>query len=440
LEIINSADLFLSSDPDLSGFQGVKIIAQNLVIEQNTSINADNNGYDDVVDEPRNYSDPKTLGSAGKDIYLPPGSSCAGISQSGDGGGAVILEISDTLEILGIISANGERGRYLKEKVLCPATNGGDGGSIYIMADIIKGSGKIETNGGDVDRTGNPGAGGQIALYYNQNQFMGEITAFSGINNDTVYRTGNTGTVYFSNSQDKLVIKNQFSNGSFELKQSLIGLDELEFSTTSINDFSTTTLIEASNLLINNSQFLNKPKKILNFMIANDFNVLNSQDEGPGCGLADHSGASYGGIGGKNSTSSVYGSTIKPTDFGSGAKSISSSGRPGGAGAGKIFIQIANNFQLDGEIRANGEDGKLKTGGGPAMGGGSGGSVYIIAGEIVGKGAIQANGGNAHSPAGAGGGGRIAVYADMTGFSKTSIKVNGGFSDYAGGDGTVFLK
>jgi len=467
LEITNNSSLFLSSNPDLPGFQGVKIIAQNLVIGANSFINANNSGHYNNLEIKRDYSSPITLGSAGEDIHLPAGSSCAGIRYAGDGGGAIILEISGILEVLGTISAHGEKG--LDNVNFCPASDAGDAGSIYITTDTIKGSGKIETNGGQGYRTGIPGAGGQIALYYNQNQFVGDITAFGG-RNDYNNKTGGTGTVYFSNIQDKLVVKNQNSNGSFTLLQDLIGLDELEFDNTKVGVLAGVDL-QAGEILMNGCSFEGQIKEVFN-ITANSFSLINSgiianldiqvaelvldsnsyfsadglgypTDEGPGCGAMNYSGASYGGIGGKNSTSSVYGSTTKPTEFGSGAKAISSTGRPGGAGGGKIFIEVNNNFQLNGEIRVNGINGRVKTGGGPATGGGSGGSVYIIVGNLSGTSTIQANGGNARSFAGAGGGGRIAVYGGNIGFFGLIEALGGTQKDvvsYVGEDGTIYLK
>ncbi|MBU3918787.1 lamin tail domain-containing protein, partial [Patescibacteria group bacterium] len=426
LEITNQASLFLLSDVDLTGFKGVKIIAENLVIQANSFINADNNGYSDDLEIARNYENPITLGSAGADIVLQVGSSCAGTRHGGNGGGAIILEISGILEILGTISANGEQG--LENINFCPASDSGDGGSIYIITDIIKGSGKIESNGGNVYNTGAPGAGGQIALYYNQNQFTGDITAF-GRTDDYLNRTGDTGTVYFSSNQDKLVIKNQKNNGVYLLENSLSGLDELEFNNTKVV-VSAGAGLQAGEIFINNSLFEAGIQEVFD-ITANNFSLINSgivanlniqvvglaidnnsyfsadglghqTDEGPGSGGAEHIGASYGGVGGNNATTSVYGSITKPIDFGSGVKSISISGIADGAGGGKIFIQVANNFQLDGEIRANGKDGRTNN---PAMGGGSGGSVYIIAGNFSGNGTIYTNGGKTHSSGGAGGGG-----------------------------------
>jgi len=73
----------------------------------------------------------------------------------------------------------------------------------------------------------------------------------------------------------------------------------------------------------------------------------------------------------------------------------------------------------------------------------AGGSGGITTGALEGSGAIRANGGRAYVYAGAGGGGRIAVYGNRDNFSET-IEVLGGYSyahngAYAGQDGAVYL-
>lgn len=54
---------------------------------------------------------------------------------------------------------------------------GGDGGEIFIAARTIKGSGKINVNGGDGSRGGN---GGKVSIITEDNQFCGEISADGG--------------------------------------------------------------------------------------------------------------------------------------------------------------------------------------------------------------------------------------------------------------------
>jgi len=67
---------------------------------------------------------------------------------------------------------------------------------------------------------------------------------------------------------------------------------------------------------------------------------------------------------------------------------------------------------------------------------GSGGSVYIQAGYLVGGGTITANGGGASNAAG-GGGGRIAVIASTSSFTGV-IHAYGGTGSTPGAAGTIF--
>jgi hypothetical protein len=150
-------------------------------------------------------------------------------------------------------------------------------------------------------------------------------------------------------------------------------------------------------------------------------------------------GAGYGGLGGYEVGSAqrfpgpVYGSYAVPADFGSGG-GAGWGDEHGQDGGGYIKIQ-AQRVQVYGLITAdsltnrNGFDG-----------GGSGGSVHIVAGVLEGNGAIRANGGPGRS---AGGGGRVAIYYDeMSGYSGV-LSARGGLGDDAagnGGAGTVYLK
>ena len=66
----------------------------------------------------------------------------------------------------------------------------------------------------------------------------------------------------------------------------------------------------------------------------------------------------------------------------------------------------------------------------------------MITQSLSGTGVIDANGGNANTGDGSGGGGRIAVYyTDMTGFTLANIRALGGLGNgLRGGAGTIFLK
>ncbi|KAL4226615.1 hypothetical protein ACF0H5_014598 [Mactra antiquata] len=202
---------------------------------------------------------------------------------------------------------------------------------------------------------------------------------------------------------------------------------------------------------------------------------------GPSAGIASltgSSGGSHGGLGGTGSNTShaalAYGSVDLPLDYGSGGGVIGVTDN-GGRGGGILSLVATGYMEVDGEIRADGEE-ATETG----AGGGAGGSVYIQAGTFSGTGTITANGGdgacvpqcgncdssrrclsclnnyyntiwsnylclndNIHdeNAGGGGGGGRIAVYVNNEDLYRGSYQTYGGkgFSE-SGGSGTVFTR
>jgi RHS repeat-associated protein len=149
---------------------------------------------------------------------------------------------------------------------------------------------------------------------------------------------------------------------------------------------------------------------------------------GPGAGHGGYSndGGSYGGLGGGQPATTIYGSATAPVDLGSGGDQYP---LYGGAGGGAIRLVVSGTLTNNGVISANG-------GGATGdAGGGSGGSVYVTTSTLAGAGAFTANGGSnsvATSVGNGGGGGRVAVYsasaAGFTGFTASTV---------AGGIGTA---
>ena len=150
-------------------------------------------------------------------------------------------------------------------------------------------------------------------------------------------------------------------------------------------------------------------------------------------------GGSYGGLAAHASgEQGVYGSVTEPTDLGAGG---------GGArGGGVVRLAVAGTCTVNGTVSANGLN--ASTGGA-----GSGGSIWITCGQLVGGSAaiIRANGGNCNDTKATdrshGGGGRIAIHLTGAGdFSQYlgTIQSFGGFVSVSGaqqgGAGTVYLK
>ena len=170
---------------------------------------------------------------------------------------------------------------------------------------------------------------------------------------------------------------------------------------------------------------------------------------GPGGGLAERAGGSYGGLGGPGFAAAVpgpvYGSASEPTQPGSGGGS-GGSGGVGGAGGGAVRLEAGGRVRVNGLITAKGVSILSNTGGS-----GSGGGVYIRGGSFDGIGSINAVGGSAGgTTAGGGGGGRVAVhYTNAAAQSLLSPSVQfvlGGrmgqsstLTDVIGKPGTIYL-
>ena len=141
---------------------------------------------------------------------------------------------------------------------------------------------------------------------------------------------------------------------------------------------------------------------------------------------AGQQGAAHGGAGGIKYRGNMerlapYGDETLPLTFGSGGICVPSSS------GGRISITATNRIFVDGRIEENAQD--WATGEG-AMG--SGGSILLSAPTILGSGAIRAEGGScigASSFCTAGGGGRIALYADdLSGMNTNQLSAAGGDS------------
>jgi hypothetical protein len=167
---------------------------------------------------------------------------------------------------------------------------------------------------------------------------------------------------------------------------------------------------------------------------------------GPGAGQwgyvgqssAGAGGGGYGGAGETTSTAggAAYGTPSLPSELGSGGGSIrwDPGGMGwgyayGGAGGGRIHIEVAGELRLDGTISANGAGGGIDCaywGSCWSGGGGSGGAIFIRANRLSGDGIISAvGGGGGNSRGGGGGGGRIAVYYREYEFDRGSYSLNG---------------
>ncbi|PLW80539.1 hypothetical protein C0585_02095, partial [Candidatus Woesearchaeota archaeon] len=170
-------------------------------------------------------------GSLTNPINLGSGGGTNTYQANGDGGGAALFNVSDTLIIDGSITANGLAGVGSTRD-----DGGGSGGSVYIYANKVEGNSYISANGGNAYEYGGAGGGGRIAIYYGNLSDGISITAYGGSNGG---RSGASGTIYLkadSQTYGDLIINNNNLNN--------LGSDQYSYSTPIISDqnFSSITI------------------------------------------------------------------------------------------------------------------------------------------------------------------------------------------------------
>ncbi len=105
-----------------------------------------------------------------------------------DGGGAIRLSVGGTLNLGGLLSANGSPGWQ-------DDAGGGSGGSLWVRARELTGDGVISADGGDGEWfNGGGGGGGRIAVYSPANTFTGLLSVIGGLGANA----GQAGTVFMS--------------------------------------------------------------------------------------------------------------------------------------------------------------------------------------------------------------------------------------------------
>ena len=452
--------------------------------------------------------DPYDLGSGGGAF------AAGGGSEAGSGGGAIKIRSTGIVRIDGIISSEGSMPGY--------GSTGGSGGSVYIIASQLEGSGAISASGSAATGQFGGGGGGRIAIYYIQNNFTGIIKAYGGLvgYGGTNY-LGGAGTIFTkgsiqTNGDLKVDNNNNLGNltpfvdgqysfdninvlnkgrleissgdtinaGNFNIQASGTGYSSgnviltqemkvdangtmyqsganINCNKLTIGNLGTYYLdskLTLSEFKILSGGILTHSAGILGFdLTAGSITIDNGgsinavgkgypKNQGTGKGVVVGgyaSGGGYGGNGGMSygsiSGGSVYGSIKEPYDFGSGGGAFAvGGGSEAGSGGGAIKIRSTGTVRIDGSIKS---EGSL-----PGYGstGGSGGSVYIIASQLEGSGAISASGSAATGQFGGGGGGRIAIYYIQNNFTGI-IKAYGGLvgyggTNYLGGAGTIFTK
>ncbi|MFA4975818.1 MAG: immunoglobulin-like domain-containing protein [Candidatus Paceibacterota bacterium] len=455
LIINNNAILTLEGNPESANtFKGVKITAKNITINNGSRISADLKGYKNTGPGAPDVSHAGAgasyggvgYGNTSTSVYgsatMPLELGSAGGGPNAFAGGAIRLIITKTFTNNGMISANGDISS--------------SGGSIYVTAKEITGSGTFSANGGNLYAGGffaGPGGGGRIAFYYETFSFTGKTEALGGcgrydgmtlscakngtiglfdtINNDLYLNSSwqfreSDGPFSFNNifvsnganvtseksvsiNADEILIDKASQFTLAEDQTINIPIISLDNSTLTLSGSETITsdvltMSGSSNVTIGEEKILSL--EIPNITVGSGSLIsVNTKGyvDGLGAPLAPnyYAGASYGGVGGGNIPTSVYGSDIEPIDFGSGGTGIY-------RGGGAIRLIVSNTLTNNGTISANGDVTS------------SGGSLYINTKNILGNGNFYANGGGAYCGGSCyqpGGGGRVALYYETYSFT-----------------------
>lgn len=335
------------------------------------------------------------------------------------------LHVEGRLNLEGRIVSNGASGTA--------SSGGGSGGSIWITATELVGTGGIEAKGGGTGiGVGGSGGGGRIAVGTASDVSGLTITA-SGFAAGSLTLNSAAGTIRLYNDPLRtgtvIVDNNDIpdnSNARTVLPNETI-YDRL--------------IVRRSGKVGSAATRINAPPlwallRITEDCVIDEHSAIDASGRGyrggsgPGVGLTNSSGGGYGGRGGSaNQSGRTYGSPISPVDHGSGGQG------GGGAGGGAVRLIIDGTLTLDGVIQSNGMNAQS------GSGGGSGGSVWVTASSVRGEGHIRANGGNGGSGAtGGGGGGRIAVDACLFDLPTNRVSTSGGNGTYQGCPGTISLR
>jgi hypothetical protein len=158
-------------------------------------------------------------GSETEPFSLGSGGGHSGNNLAGSGGGAVKLAIGGDLQVSGVISANGQTSIFTSTNS-SSGGGGGSGGSIWISADLISGTGNITANGGGAPNLtcwsctdGGGGGGGRIALHFTnaQNIQPQNISANGGVAQGTAQNGGAGDIQQFGYPYDPINL-NQFQS------------------------------------------------------------------------------------------------------------------------------------------------------------------------------------------------------------------------------------
>jgi hypothetical protein len=362
----------------------------------------------------------------------PTSLGCGGTGPETKGGAAIKLQGSNVI-VDGDISMSGTNRS-------ADTPNGGCGGSIWIYADNISGSGDLDVDGGRGYWGGGPGEGGYIRFDFTSLGYDGVISTKAGGQISGAaeeWNRGRLGIFSFTNntypSDWTLTGDIGLAGGNYTVNGNFVVLNGTILSVHPVND---SAADNGQGVMINAGGNITVEPTGEIRGLHEGF----TYDSGPG-GCGAWQGATHGGKGNDNADA-VYGSVTEPTSLGSSSSGTAGWGETRGGGA--IKLETTENIVIDGNINMS-----VRFSAGGSMTASAGGSILLVAGgNLSGSGYFDVSGGNtdpAEGAAFAGGGGRIALYGSVIDFSGVIDNEGGlGTADPAasggdGGGGTVYI-
>lgn len=393
--------------------------------------------------------------------------------QGGFGGGKVVITATE-LEVEGDILATG---------FTAIEGGGGAGGSIRISADLIHGTGSLDSSGGHANSTGSSsfggGAGGYINVSAINSQHSGPVLALGGRSS---YSNSSAGT-FGEEGVIQIILDNICDTGTYSdtcritseknLTSIDITLNNLELSSSAgLKNPQNTSILRLSlsgELVVSSGAMINSSVEVqADGSVTIDGEIDASELGAPGGGGCQTGFGLSGGVmrnqkagggahrsaGGKpyeafsglwGTAAPAYGSDSTP-NFGSGGgggipKNGSALTHKGGSGGGIIKLVSGSNIEINGLLSANGgspyDDLSSPSGlNNISGGGGAGGYIELNGASLSGAGSIFVNGGEAgggdfdsSSNPGAGGGGYGAFNDNGLGFPGT-VEINRGLNGW----------
>lgn len=170
----------------------------------------------------------------------------------GRGGGRIKIS-AGTIRVDGRVSADGLNGAENVGSSFRVAGGGGSGGSVWLAATNLDGSGIIRADGGasiSPDREGGGGGGGRVTTSFVSSAYTGALSARGGVGN----QQGGAGTVVFGG---ELRIENGVRGASTTIPSGTYSFNSMLVSTHAVVEMTSAAAVTATTLIVQGSNLLN---------------------------------------------------------------------------------------------------------------------------------------------------------------------------------------